>query len=99
MDKQFQRTHFTVWSKPSEETEANFFAAELLMPEFLFKPCCRGIPSIRHISSLAERFRTSTLATAFQYWEYTSEPVALVLSEGWEMTIPAAYPEVHDEGV
>ncbi len=28
---------------------------------------------------------TSLLATAFQYWEYTAEPVALVLSNGWGM--------------
>ena len=26
------------------------------------------------------------LATAFQYWEYTVEPVALILSDGWNMT-------------
>ncbi|NQV29063.1 MAG: ImmA/IrrE family metallo-endopeptidase [Rhodopirellula sp.] len=86
VDKQFQRKHFTVWNKASEEAEANYFAAELLMPKFLFKPRCPGTPSIRHLDSLAEEFRTSTLATAFQYWEYTNEPVALVLSEGWDMT-------------
>lgn len=86
MDKTVQTKHFTVWNNASEEAEANCFAAELLMPEHLFKPRCHGIPSLKHLDSLAAEFRTSTLAAAFQYWEYTNEPVALVLSKSWDMT-------------
>lgn len=85
IDKIATRRDMTVWNDASEEAEANCFAAELLMPEFLFKPHCVGEPSIALIDRLAETFRTSTLATAFQYWEYTREPVAVVLSEGWWM--------------
>lgn len=79
------RKDFTVWTKPSEEAEANHFAAELLMPQPMFQPKCTMAPSISLLQSLAGLFNTSLLATAFQYWEYTVEPVALVLSNGWDM--------------
>lgn len=79
------RKDFTVWTKASEEAEANHFAAELLMPQSMFQPKCTKNPSIRLLESLAGMFNTSLLATAFQYWEYTAEPVALVLSNGWDM--------------
>lgn len=85
IDKIATRRDMTIWNDASEEAEANYFAAELLMPEYLFRPCCVGRPSIQLLDDLASTFRTSTLATAFQYWEYTREPVALVLSEGWRM--------------
>lgn len=85
LDKIATRRDLTIWNDASEEAEANCFAAELLMPEFLFKSRCVGEPSIALLDRLADEFRTSTLATSFQYWEYTREPVALVLSEGWQM--------------
>lgn len=86
IDRAVLRKDFTVWTQATEEAEANHFAAELLMPEPLFRPLCRGfVPSIAKLDSLATTFRTSLLATAFQYWEYTNEPVAFVLSQGWEM--------------
>ncbi len=79
------RKDFTVWTTASEEAEANYFAAELLMPKSMFQAKCVNIPSVKHLESLASSFNTSLMATAFQYWEYTSEPVALVLSKGWDM--------------
>lgn len=86
LDSVLQRQALTVWHSATEETEANLFAAELLMPDFIFKPFCRGRePSLKLIDEIASEFRTSTLATAFQYCEYTNEPVALVVSQGWEM--------------
>lgn len=86
IDRAVMKEHFTVWNRATEEAEANYFAAELLMPEFLFRSACRGNrPSLSHLDSLATTFSTSLLATAFQYWEYTNEPIALVLSKGWEM--------------
>lgn len=85
IDRTTLRKDFTVWTKASEEAEANYFAAELLMPAYMFREKCVGVPSIKLLDSLATEFRTSLLATAFQYWEYTAEPVALVLSEGHEM--------------
>lgn len=85
IDRTVNANDFTVWNIASEEAEANYFAAELLMPEFLFRPRCVGTPGIKLLQSLKDEFRTSLLATAFQYCEYTREPVALVISEGWDM--------------
>ncbi len=87
IDRSDDARSLTIWNDPGEECEANIFAAELLMPEFLFKrPARSKPPSIDHISDLADTFETSLLATVFQYWEYTNEPLAVVISDGWEMT-------------
>lgn len=86
MDMTDTKENFIVWNDASEEAEANVFAAELLMPQFLFEQHCRGVrPTIKHLDALATEFRTSVTATAFQFWEYTNEPVALVISDGWRM--------------
>ena len=75
--------NLTIWNDPTEEAEANLFAGELLMPEFLLRPRCRGRePSLALIDKLAAEFSTSSLAAAFQYVSYTSEQVALVVSLG-----------------
>ncbi|MCX6864632.1 MAG: ImmA/IrrE family metallo-endopeptidase [Verrucomicrobia bacterium] len=74
-------TNFRIWNEPSEEAEANLFAAELLMPEFLFKKLMtKNAPSLKFIDEIASVFNTSTMATAFQYTVYSKEPVALVVS-------------------
>lgn len=74
--------NFILWNDAGEETEANVFAAELLMPEFLFKPrAAKGTPSLAFIDRLAGEFQTSALATAYQYVNLTTEQVALVVSE------------------
>lgn len=81
-DRQHSRRDFTIWHNASEEAEANIFAAELLMPEYLFKPRSRvQAPSLALIDRLAEDFGSSAMATAFQYIHYTNEQVALVVSE------------------
>lgn len=73
---------FTLWNDAGEETEANVFAAELLMPESLFKPrATKGTPSLAFIDRLAGEFHTSTVATAYQYVNLTFEQIALVMSE------------------
>ena len=82
-DRQHTAGDFTIWHDDSEEAEANIFAAELLMPDFLFKPRSRGRnPSLAFLDALANEFRCSLMATAFQYVHYTNEQVALVVSEG-----------------
>lgn len=86
LDTTDTRAHFTIWNDASEEAEANIFAAELLMPDYLFKPLCRKqSPSLRLVDELASAFQTSLLATSFQYHEYTNRQVALVVSDGWEI--------------
>jgi hypothetical protein len=88
LDATETRAHFTVWNDASEESEANFFAAELLMPDYLFKPLCRkNSPSLQLVDGLASTFQTSLLATCFQFHEYTNRQVALIVSDGWDVKI------------
>lgn len=85
-DRRHSAQDFTIWHDASEEAEANLFAAELLLPEFLFKPRCRGTaPSLALLDSIAHDFCVSTMATAFQYINYTNEQVALVVSQGTQI--------------
>jgi len=63
--------------KNRKETEANRFSAELLMPEFLFRPRCVGVPGMKILKSLAKEFRTSLTSTAIKYLKTTGEPCAL----------------------
>jgi Zn-dependent peptidase ImmA (M78 family) len=98
-DRQHMKRDFAIWHDASEEAEANIFAAELLMPEFLFKPRSRGrVPSIALLDSLADEFGSSTMATAFQYLHYTNEQVALVVSEGerilWTKKVKDFWPRI-----
>ena len=51
----------------SEETEANTFAAELLVPELLVTTRAKKTePSLALLDELAEKFSTSVLASAIQ---------------------------------
>ncbi|MGB7810020.1 MAG: ImmA/IrrE family metallo-endopeptidase [Polyangia bacterium] len=70
------------WYRTSgNEVEANEFAAELLMPEHLFKPFCdRNRPSMKEVSEIATRFRTSLTATAIRFVTFADEPCAVVHS-------------------
>ncbi|MEE9442833.1 MAG: ImmA/IrrE family metallo-endopeptidase [candidate division Zixibacteria bacterium] len=64
-----------------DETEANIFAAELLMPVDMFREFCpRDEPDFNIISTLAAKFNTSLTATAFRYVEKGYFPCALVAS-------------------
>ena len=64
------------------EVEANFFAAELLMPGDLFIPrICHKRPSFQLISTLATEFGTSLTATAIRYAEVSDDYCAVVVSE------------------
>ena len=81
-NKQHTVRDFTIWQDASEEAEANVFAAELLMPDFLFRPRSRGRqPSLSILDILANEFNCSSLASAVQYVHYTNEQVALVVSD------------------
>lgn len=71
------------WNNKSKtiETSANLFAAELLMPEVMFKPLCvKDEPSIDLIENLADEFRTSLQATALRYVGFSPHRVAVVAS-------------------
>lgn len=62
----------------NQETEANEFASELLMPEHLFKKECAGkkfSPDL--LRQLSDRFKTSITSVAYKYFELGSHPVCL----------------------
>lgn len=65
----------------NQESEANEFASELLMPEVLFREECkrkRFSPDlIRH---LAKRFQTSITSVAYKYFELGDHPICLFYS-------------------
>jgi Zn-dependent peptidase ImmA (M78 family) len=64
------------------EIEANYFAAELLMPEKLFAPRIRRPSlSIQLLKDLAADFQTTLTATAIRYMELSDDYCAVVISE------------------
>lgn len=65
----------------NQETEANEFASELLMPEHLFKKECgskKFSPDL--LRQLSERFQTSITSVAYKYFELGSHPICLFYS-------------------
>lgn len=69
-----------------EERAANRFAAELLMPKFLFIPRLSGqAPSMDLIINLAADFGTTLTATLRRFVELTDGRCALVISEDWKI--------------
>lgn len=70
------------WSHDNPERRANRYAAELLLPDFMFVPRAKGLeitfPSVR---SLAKIFKTSSVATAIRLVELGSFPAMIVCSE------------------
>jgi hypothetical protein len=65
----------------NQESEANSFASELLMPEVLFRKVCEGqkfSPDLLH--ALSERFKTSITSVAYRFFDYGNHPICLVYS-------------------
>lgn len=76
------------WSRAQQayETEANEFAAELLMPEVFFQPHCqKGDPSLTAIEDLADEFQTSLTATAIRYVKFSPDRCAVVISQNGQI--------------
>lgn len=70
------------YATSGREPEANQFAAELLMPDALFrKRCDKKRPSLKDVRALADEFETSLTATAIRFVQLAPEPCALVLSK------------------
>ena len=64
-----------------QETEANEFASELLMPEHLFiKECKDKKFSPDLLRQLSERFQTSITSVAYKYFELGYHPICLFYS-------------------
>ncbi len=67
------------WSHTGPESRANQFAANLLMPESMFKSRARSRPmTFDTVNDLASEFQTSRTATAIRLVELGSYPAMLV---------------------
>ena len=75
----------TKWDfKADPESRANAYAADLLMPAFMFKPAAHGMPmTFASVGELADTFDTSQTATAIRLVQYGSYP-AMVVCYGME---------------
>lgn len=67
------------WSDDDPERRANRYAADLLLPRFLFRPATRGQPcTFGTVKKLAAEFDTSLTATAIRLVEEGDRPSMLV---------------------
>ena len=69
------------FKKGHQETEANEFASELLMPKNLFLKECEGkkfSPDL--LRTLSEKFKTSITSTVYKYFEIGPHPICLFYS-------------------
>jgi hypothetical protein len=67
----------------AHELEANAFAAQFLMPDFLLTKQLRYLsPTLETVVKLAQRFQMSLTATAVRICEYTDLPVIVAFSSG-----------------
>lgn len=94
--------NLTDWRTNSREFEANLFAGELLMPDFLFSPRIHKLPpSLSALDGIADEFATSNLATAVQFVNYTREPCALIVSKSgklaWSRKSPSFEFRIRDQ--
>lgn len=69
------------FKKGHQETEANEFASELLMPSTLFKTECGRKPfSPQLLRDLSKKFKTSITSVAYRYFELGRHPICLFYS-------------------
>ncbi|MFI5165156.1 MAG: ImmA/IrrE family metallo-endopeptidase [Thermoanaerobaculales bacterium] len=70
------------WLSENPERRANRFAAELLLPDWLFQPAAKGQPlTFATARALASTFVTSLTATAIRLVELGSFPAMVVCSD------------------
>ena len=67
------------WDGRDRESVANRYAAELLLPQYLFHPLLKDTPlTLETVRELAEQFSTSITATALRLVQLTDRPAALI---------------------
>lgn len=89
-----------LYARSPSEMEANAFASELLLPEFLFAPLCeKEQPSLALISKLAEEFRTTLSATAVRYIDLCTEPCAVIFSANSQVKWWRSSKEIKERGL
>jgi hypothetical protein len=73
----------TSWGVDNPERRANRFAAELLLPERMFKEHARGLePTLVNCRALAKKFTTSLTATALRLVDLGDKVAVAVCTEG-----------------
>ncbi|OZC01289.1 ImmA/IrrE family metallo-endopeptidase [Rubricoccus marinus] len=76
-----------------QETEANRFAAELLMPKAAFCADAHGARSLASVGEVADAYRASLTAAAFRFVHLDVAPSALVFCVGgrveWSLISPS----------
>jgi len=74
------------WYQGSQETQANFFASELILPtKLVSKRCDIGNINLDPIRQIAEDFRASLTATAIKFVRLCPEKCAVVFSTNGEI--------------
>ena len=69
----------SAWTQQSSETRANQYAADLLMPDFMFKPRARArAVTFATVNELATEFQTGRTATAIRLVQLGSYPAMVV---------------------
>ena len=72
----------TEWDRDNPEKRANRFAANLLLPQFMFEPRAKNKDmTFETVTSLAREFETSLTATAIRLVELGSYPAMIVCNE------------------
>jgi Zn-dependent peptidase ImmA (M78 family) len=75
------------WYKSDVETEANFFASELILPKRLVeKKCDVAEVDFKPVMKIANEFSVSLTAAAIRFVRLTPEPCAVVYSENGIIT-------------
>lgn len=70
------------WYKAHEETEANFFAGELILPKKLIeKKCDVKKVNFGPVKKIAEEFKASLTATSIRFVRFCPEKCAVVFSQ------------------
>lgn len=90
------------WYQSNQETQANFFASELILPSKLVRSRCdiRDI-SFEPIKQIAKDFRASLTATAIKFVRLCPEKCAVVYSDKgkvkWFYKSPDWWPFIHKD--
>ncbi|MBI5198282.1 MAG: ImmA/IrrE family metallo-endopeptidase [Nitrospirae bacterium] len=70
------------WSQSDNEWGANRFAADLLLPEFMFRPRAKNREiTFKTVTDLADIFQTSMTAAAIRLVEHGAFPAMLICTE------------------
>lgn len=77
-----EKVFVTEWAEDNPERRANRYAADLLLPKFMFEPRAKGKEiTFATVRSLAADFSTSLTATAIRLVEFGSFPAIIVCNE------------------